>query len=71
LKRKESRGVHYRTDFPETDFDEWNCNIVVRNTNGTPELTAKPSNITCVEMPKGKVDYLESIRIAVRALKSC
>ncbi len=71
LERQESRGVHYRADFPETDFDQWNCNIVVRNRNGTPELIRKPTNISCVEIPRGKVDYLESIRMAVRALKTC
>ena len=71
LKRKESRGVHYRKDFPMTDFDEWNCNIIIRNVNGTPELTTKATTITCVEIPKGKADYLESIRMAIRALKGC
>ena len=35
LLRKESRGSHYRTDFPERDDREWLKNIVVkRNKDG-------------------------------------
>jgi len=71
LKRTESRGVHYRADFPETDFDQWNCNLVVRDANGSPAFRTKSTTITCVEVPVGKVDYLESIRMAVTALEGC
>lgn len=71
LKRTESRGVHYRIDFPQTDFDRWNCNIVVRDSKRTPELKTEATNITALELPKGKVDYLESIKLAVNALEGC
>jgi succinate dehydrogenase/fumarate reductase flavoprotein subunit len=71
LKRTESRGVHYRTDYPQTDFDHWNCNLVARNLNGIPALTRKDLNITAVNIPKGKVDYLESIKMAIQALETC
>ena len=30
LLRQESRGAHYRTDFPET-LDSWRRNIIFRN----------------------------------------
>jgi len=30
LEREESRGAHYRTDFPETDDEEWKRNIIKR-----------------------------------------
>jgi succinate dehydrogenase/fumarate reductase flavoprotein subunit len=70
LYRTESRGVHFRTDFPETDFDNWNRNILVRDVHGTPDLRTTEASIGCVEVPKGKVDYLESIRMAVKALET-
>ena len=30
IEREESRGAHYRTDFPETDDEEWKRNIIKR-----------------------------------------
>jgi succinate dehydrogenase/fumarate reductase flavoprotein subunit len=30
LYREESRGTHYREDFPDRDDDAWHCNVVVR-----------------------------------------
>ena len=27
LMRQESRGAHYRSDFPKLDDEKWNCNI--------------------------------------------
>jgi len=71
LERRESRGVHYRKDFPETDFDRWNCNLVVQGRGGKPVFRTKPTTIRSVPIPKGKVEYLESIRMAVSALKAC
>jgi L-aspartate oxidase len=37
LQRDESRGVHCRTDFPETDDARWKCRIVMRR-ESNPEL---------------------------------
>ena len=37
LQRDESRGVHCRTDFPETDDARWKCRIVMRR-ESPPEL---------------------------------
>ena len=27
LMREESRGAHYRSDFPKVDDEKWDCNI--------------------------------------------
>ncbi|MBW1945492.1 MAG: hypothetical protein JRJ51_22065 [Deltaproteobacteria bacterium] len=41
--REESRGAHYREDFPDTDNEEWLKNIYQRKGDGFQlELTQKP-----------------------------
>lgn len=37
--RTESRGVFYRSDYPETDEKNWNKNIHIRNNGGKMELS--------------------------------
>ena len=34
LMRTESRGAHYRDDFPQPNDDEWLKNVVIRKSNG-------------------------------------
>ncbi|HEX5975785.1 MAG TPA: FAD-binding protein [Nitrososphaeraceae archaeon] len=36
--RQESRGAHYRSDFPSLDNEKWNVNIYCRNEDGEMEL---------------------------------
>lgn len=38
LMRKESRGVFYRSDYPQRDDENWLKNIVIHNNNGNMEL---------------------------------
>ena len=38
LLRKESRGVFYRSDYPQRDDENWLKNIVIHNNNGNMEL---------------------------------
>jgi L-aspartate oxidase len=37
LERRESRGAHYRSDFPDT-LEEWRRHVVLRQSSGTLEL---------------------------------
>jgi succinate dehydrogenase / fumarate reductase flavoprotein subunit/fumarate reductase flavoprotein subunit len=43
LAREESRGAHFRADFPEQDDERWLCSVVVsQGTDGTPNLDLRP-----------------------------
>jgi succinate dehydrogenase/fumarate reductase flavoprotein subunit len=39
LYREESRGTHYREDFPERNDAQWLCNVLVRQ---RPDGTLEP-----------------------------
>jgi succinate dehydrogenase/fumarate reductase flavoprotein subunit len=42
-RREESRGVHYREDFPTEDDHNWQRNIIiVKGENGSPQLKEEP-----------------------------
>lgn len=43
LLRTESRGAHYRTDYPEEDNDNWLKNILIRKEGKKMRLTAVPA----------------------------
>ena len=38
LLREESRGFHYRTDFPREDNEKWLCHTLLRKDSGTGEM---------------------------------
>jgi len=43
LRRAESRGTHWRLDYPEPSNTDWLCNLIVRKgADGAPHLRAKP-----------------------------
>ena len=46
LLREESRGAHFRTDFPKANNDAWFKNIVVAQENGGMQLRAVPVVVT-------------------------
>jgi succinate dehydrogenase / fumarate reductase flavoprotein subunit len=46
IERKESRGAHYRTDFPERDDDNWLKHIMVTRDGDEPKLSYSPVTIT-------------------------
>jgi len=58
LLREESRGGHYREDFPKTDNDNWLINICQKRKDETGiELTQKP-----VEFNRLKREEIEKIK---------
>ena len=46
LARQESRGAHYREDFPQRDDPNWLKHTFVRRVGGKLELSYKPVTIT-------------------------
>jgi succinate dehydrogenase/fumarate reductase flavoprotein subunit len=38
--RRESRGAHYRSDYPKT-LDKWHVNIIASKTNGRVKLVTR------------------------------
>ncbi|MGH2461243.1 MAG: succinate dehydrogenase flavoprotein subunit [Chloroflexota bacterium] len=49
LARTESRGAHYREDFPERDDREWLKHTLAYDRTGTIELRYKPVRITTLQ----------------------
>jgi succinate dehydrogenase / fumarate reductase flavoprotein subunit len=54
LARQESRGAHYREDFPERDDTQWLKHTLVQKTDTGPRLFYKPVRVTRFE-PKPRV----------------
>jgi succinate dehydrogenase/fumarate reductase flavoprotein subunit len=52
-----SRGSHYRRDYPETDNDNWIKSVVARQVGGRCEVRLEPVNITSITPPKGRRPY--------------
>ncbi len=46
LNREESRGSHFRTDFPRRDDKNWLKHTIARHTEAGPELSYSPVTIT-------------------------
>jgi succinate dehydrogenase/fumarate reductase flavoprotein subunit len=57
LLREESRGPHFREDFPFTDNDRWLKQIVVTRRDGRVDLRFEPVRQKYVRPQKGRIDY--------------
>ena len=59
LAREESRGPHFREDFPFTDDDNWLKRVVVSWREGKVALRTEPVPQPYVKPERGRLDYLD------------
>lgn len=67
LARRESRGVHFREDFPYTDNENWIKESVVRCTGGGFQIDAREATVTSMTPPSGTMPYLEMMKKMMEA----
>lgn len=69
LKREESRGGFYRSDFPHTDNDRWCVNTVISNRDGEPALRLEDPVVTGIPLPSGRMTFEEAVASGTASLR--
>jgi succinate dehydrogenase/fumarate reductase flavoprotein subunit len=67
LARTESRGVHYREDYPDTDNDNWIHESIVSLDDGAMKILTRPVTLTTITPPTGTMPYLEMMKQMMEA----
>jgi len=62
LVRTESRGVHFREDFPDTDNDRWLRETTVRLNGADLDVGHRSLTVTAMTPPTGRTPYLDFMK---------
>ena len=62
LFRTESRGVHYREDFPDCDNDNWLKETVIKQTEDDFKIETEHVQVVHKSLPSGKIPYLDMMK---------
>jgi succinate dehydrogenase/fumarate reductase flavoprotein subunit len=54
LQRTESRGAHYRDDYPETNHSEWLHHLILRKRDGNLEIEKGPVDLSEIQPTESK-----------------
>ena len=65
--RKESRGVHYREDYPHTDNDNWLHESIVELADDAMEIVKRPATFITITPPAGVMPYLDMMKKMMEA----
>jgi succinate dehydrogenase/fumarate reductase flavoprotein subunit len=65
--RTESRGVHFREDYPDADNDSWLAESVVSKKGDAMEVSSRPVTVTAMTPPAGKMPYLDMMKALIEA----
>jgi succinate dehydrogenase/fumarate reductase flavoprotein subunit len=52
-----SRGAHYRRDYPETDNDNWIQSVITKKVDGQCQHRFEPVKLLSLSPPKGRRPY--------------
>jgi succinate dehydrogenase/fumarate reductase flavoprotein subunit len=64
MQRKESRGAHYRSDYPETDDHHYLQNVYVQRQDDDMRLWLEPVQFTRLQPPAPTAPALEQAYLA-------
>lgn len=69
LRREESRGCFYRSDFPYTDNDRWCRNTVISLRDGGLSLRLEEPVVTDIPLPTGRMSFEEAVAAGTASLR--
>jgi succinate dehydrogenase/fumarate reductase flavoprotein subunit len=67
LARPESRGVHFREDFPVTDNENWLKEIVLQRNGEKTQMSLRSFDQSIMTPPKGILPYFDMLKMMMKA----